>query len=565
MRCAIYTRVSTDEQARSEYSSLDRQREVCAAYVDIHREKGWHLVQVYEDGGYSGKDLNRPGLQELVQDLSEGKIDAIVTYKIDRISRSLKDFYDFWEVLKDHNVTFASATQHFDTSDSSGMLMLNILLSFAQFEREVTRERTLSKMAGRAEKGLWNGGYVPIGFDYAADTQELRPSEQEAPIVSFLFQRITETKSPSLVAKEANSRGYRTKRRSIVTRDGTSKSVGGNRFDEDTVKAIIQNPLYKGFIRYDGKLFPGNHLPLVEPETWDAANRACGRMRDDDGVRFKDDHIHLLKGIAKCGVCGTAMTPYPAGKKDKAGKPYLYYACTSVTQDGSASICSVRSVPAREFESIIKSVLIDLGSDGAVLQACVDAANREALVSVEELQERQRRNHDEIARLTTGIRRIIEIMKETDLLAPDVRAEYKQLIQEKERLSTAVEKLQMDIDRRQKKVLDVEVIRCSLVDFERLVNLLPVQDQKELFQLLLKEVKVHPFDPARDSPPDGTAGALATKVRSKWYRVEITLHQLPGVGLGERFRGGSSDKRGSGSPTWIRTTNTAVNSRVLYR
>ena len=107
MRCAIYTRVSTDEQAKSEYSSLDRQREVCVAYIDIHREQGWHLVQVYEDGGYSGKDLHRPGLQELVQDLSEGKIDAIVTYKIDRISRSLKDFYDFWEVLKDHGVTFA--------------------------------------------------------------------------------------------------------------------------------------------------------------------------------------------------------------------------------------------------------------------------------------------------------------------------------------------------------------------------------------------------------------------------------------------------------------------------
>ncbi|MBA4181327.1 MAG: hypothetical protein C0506_12120, partial [Anaerolinea sp.] len=438
MRCAIYTRVSTDEQAKSEYSSLDRQREVCVAYIDIHREQGWHLVQVYEDGGYSGKDLHRPGLQELVQDLSEGKIDAIVTYKIDRISRSLKDFYDFWEVLKEHNVTFASATQHFDTSDSTGMLMLNILLSFAQFEREVTRERTLSKMAGRAERGLWNGGYVPIGFDYTADTQELRPNDREAPIVSFLFQRLIETWSPSLVANEANSRGYRTRERVIVTRDGTSKAVGGNRFDEDTVKAIIQNPLYKGFIRYDGKLFPGNHLPIVDLEIWDAANRACGRMREDDGVRYKDDHIHLLKGIVKCGVCGTAMTPYPSGKKAKDGTPYLYYACTSVTQDGSASTCPVRTLPAREFESLIKSVLIDLGSNGAVLQACVDAANREALVSVETLQAQQRRNHDEIARLTTGIRRIIEIMKENDLLAPDVKEEYKRLIQEKERLRTVV-------------------------------------------------------------------------------------------------------------------------------
>jgi DNA invertase Pin-like site-specific DNA recombinase len=135
MRCAIYTRVSTDEQANQEYSSLERQREVCQHYVDIHREDGWHVVAIYEDAGYSGKDLDRPGLQELLDDVRAGKLDIIITYKIDRISRSLRDFYDFWEVLQQHNVKFVSATQNFDTSDSTGMLMLNILLSFAQFER----------------------------------------------------------------------------------------------------------------------------------------------------------------------------------------------------------------------------------------------------------------------------------------------------------------------------------------------------------------------------------------------------------------------------------------------
>lgn len=565
MRCAIYTRVSTDEQARSEYSSLDRQQEVCAAYIEIHREKGWHVVQVYEDGGYSGKDLNRPGIQELIQDLSEGKIDAIVTYKIDRISRSLKDFYDFWEVLKASNVTFASATQHFDTSDSAGMLMLNILLSFAQYERELTRERTLSKMAGRAAKGLWNGGPVPLGFDYSPDSQELRPNDEEAPIIRFVFDRFLETHSPSTVAREANSRGYRTKRRVVVTRDGSSKAIGGNRFDEDTIAAVIRNPLYKGFIRFDGEVHPGNHQPLVDVESWEAANRVSGRIREEDRGFYKDDHVHLLKGLIKCGVCGTTMTPYPAGKKDKAGNPYLYYSCTSVTQDGSASKCPVRSVPAREFESLIKNLLSDLGRDRAILQACADVANREAVASVDELRTQQRKNHEELARLTTDIRRIIEFVKANDEVPADMRAEFNQLTAEKERLTTEVEKLQVAIDRRQARVLDVELIGKSLVDFERLVNLLPVQDQKELFQLLLKEVKVHPFDPARESAGAREARGVATKVRSKWFRVEIAIHQLPGVSLAERFESESSEKRGSGSPTWIRTTNTAVNSRVLYR
>lgn len=191
----------------------------------------------------------------------------MVTYKIDRISRSLKDFYEFWEVLKEHGVSFVSATQHFDTSDSTGMLMLNILLSFAQFERELTRERTLSKMAGRAERGLWNGGYVPIGFRYLRETQQLQPDQSEAEVVKFIFRRLVETRSPSTVANEANSLGYRTKRRTVVRRQGSSQEVGGKRFDEDTVKAIVRNPIYKGFIRYNGDLYPGNHEPIVDQET----------------------------------------------------------------------------------------------------------------------------------------------------------------------------------------------------------------------------------------------------------------------------------------------------------
>lgn len=150
MRCAIYTRVSTNEQAKQEYSSLERQREVCEHYIEIHKEDGWKPGGVYEDPGYSGKDLVRPGLQDLLEDIRQGKIDIVVTYKIDPISRSLKDFYQFWEILQQNNAKFVSATQNFDTSDSTGMLMLNILLSFAQFEREMTREIRSSQQAACA-------------------------------------------------------------------------------------------------------------------------------------------------------------------------------------------------------------------------------------------------------------------------------------------------------------------------------------------------------------------------------------------------------------------------------
>ena len=564
MRCAIYTRVSTDEQARSEYSSLDRQREICASYIDIQKEKDWRLSGVYEDGGYSGKDLHRPGIQELVQDIKDDKIDVMVTYKIDRISRSLKDFYDFWEVLKAHNVTFVSATQHFDTSDSTGMLMLNILLSFAQFERELTRERTLSKMAGRAQRGLWNGGNIPIGFDYSRDLQLLRPAEDEAKVVRFIFSRLIETHSPSTVANEANALGFRSKRRLVTRRTGSQVEVGGKRLDEDSIKAIVRNPLYKGFIRYDGALFPGTHECIIEPETWEEANKAIGNGREGAELRYKDDHIHLLKGLVRCGPCGLAMTPYPSGKKSSNGTPYLYYTCTSVVQDGTHSACPVRALPAREFEGLIRQVLAELGNSPAILQACVQAANRDATTSVDSIREARSRHQEEIARLTTGIRRIIEIMKTQDLLSEDVKDEYRQLVREKERLVTLCEKLQLDIELRQKRVLDVEVIQKSLQDFERLVTLLPLEDQKELFQLLIREIEVYPYDPSTDEPPAGD-GALATRVRSKWYRVNLALHQMPGVKLGERVRAQSSDKKESGSPGRTRTYDMLINSQPLYQ
>lgn len=564
MRCALYTRVSTDEQAMSEYSSLRRQEEICRNYVDIHAEKGWKVVGVYEDAGYSGKDFQRPGIQELMEDVRAGKIDVIVTYKIDRISRSLKDFYELWEILKAHNVTFVSATQHFDTSDSMGMLILNILLSFAQFERELTRERTMSKMAGRAEKGLWNGGLVPLGYDYDKQTQALIPNDREAPIVRFFYRRMIETHSPCTVANEANAQGYRTKIRVLTGRDGVQRQTGGKRFDEEDAKAIVGNPVYKGIIHYGGKLYAGKHEPVIDEETWEQANKAFGNgTEDDNSLRFRDEHVHLLKGIIKCGACGMAMTPYPSGKKMRDGTPYLYYACVNFTKDGSHSTCPVRQLPARDFEALIKNALADLGKDPIFLQACVDAANREAVQSMTGLQEKLLEDRDEIGRLTTQIRRLIQVMKQEDLLADDLKAEYKQLVAEKERLQAHADKLEADLNRRQKRVLDTEVIRRSLVDFAGLVSMLPIEDQKELFQLLVREVEVWPFDPAKEQAPAGD-GEFTTKIRTRSYRVRISLYQLPSAALVNRSTQ-SSDNNPIGSPTRIRTSNLAVNSRPLYR
>ncbi len=417
MRCAIYTRVSTDEQTQPEYGSLQTQQEICEHYMQVQKEKGWKLTEVYEDGGYSGKDLDRPAIHQLLYDVAQGNIDVVITYKLDRISRSLKDFYDFWQVLKDHSVTFVSATQNFDTSDSAGNLMLNILLSFAQYERELTVERTTTKMKARAEKGMWNGGWVPLGYDYTTEQQLLVPNPQEAKVVRKVFNLVIRHGKLSKVRDELNSLGHRTKSRMITTSSGQRRQVGNNRFSFDAIKSIVENPIYKGCIRYQNQLYPGVHKPLVSEEVWQDASNTLAKYKPKRklvGLMPKDDYVHLLKGLIKCGDCRSTMTPYPAGKKDKRGRPYLYYTCTQVVEHGKDSKCSVRSLPARKFEHVIKEALSDIGKERAVLEECVRQADLEADASLAPLCEKRDQYNTELAVLTREIKRLIGIFKSQD-------------------------------------------------------------------------------------------------------------------------------------------------------
>ena len=560
MRCGIYTRVSTDEQAKSAYSSLERQREVCESYIEIHREEGWRVAGVYNDPGYSGKDLNRPGISELLEDIRQGKLDIIISYKLDRITRSLKDFYDLWGVLEVHKVGFATASEQFDTSTPSGKLNLNMLLSFAQFEREQTRERTMSKMVGRAERGLWNGGWVSLGYDYDKATQQLTANAEEARIIQFVYQRIAETGSPNAVAKEANRLGYRTKVRTIVPANGQERTVGGKRLDEDSVTRIIKNPIYRGRLYYGGQTYKANHEPLVDEEAWERANAALGHKGQESVVRYKDGHVHLLKGLLVCGDCGNHMTPYPSGKKDRYGKPYLYYTCTSVSEEGTHSPCKVRTLPARAFEGLLTKMLADLGNDPAILRACIEQANGDSIGVVADLDDRRKVMLSRSVEVQKGIRRIVEYIKTHDTVPSEIDEEMKALDTEREELQRSIEKLELEIAQRKKKVLDAALIGQQLQQFEHLVTVLPLEDQKELFNLLIQEVRVYPFDPTDIS--DGQSVVAAT--RGRLYKIKMSLHQLQDVSALRSPNGGSSDNGKLGSRGRTRTYGQPVNSRSLY-
>ena len=263
VNCAIYTRKSSDEGLEKEFNSLDAQREACAAYVLSQKHAGWAaLPDQYDDGGLSGGTLERPALQRLLTDIASGKVQIVVVYKVDRLTRSLADFAKIVDVLDSHGASFVSVTQSFNTTTSMGRLTLNMLLSFAQFEREIAGERIRDKIAASKAKGMWMGGNVPLGYD--VKERKLIVNTAEAETVRMIFRRYAELGSVRILAEELSGLGIVSKRR-----EGAGGVLaGGNRFSRGALYTLLQNPVYRGEIGHQGKVYPGQHEPIVEAEHW---------------------------------------------------------------------------------------------------------------------------------------------------------------------------------------------------------------------------------------------------------------------------------------------------------
>lgn len=306
IRCAIYTRKSTEEGLEQEFNSLDAQREACEAYIASQRSEGWVMLRDhYDDGGISGGTLARPALQRLLADVEDGLVDVIVVYKIDRLSRSLADFAKMVDIFDRNNVTFVSVTQSFNTTNSMGRLTLNILLSFAQFEREVTAERIRDKFAASRKRGLWMGGNIPYGYDLVARKLVVNP--QEAEILRWIFKRFVSIGSVTKLVKDMHNRGI------------TNKA--GRPFDKGAVNRMLKNRLYLGEAVHKGTSYPGEHDALITPELWgkvDAIRQTNPRKRANN-TRAKVPA--LLKGLL-FSATGAAMTPTSTKKGNKL---YRYY------------------------------------------------------------------------------------------------------------------------------------------------------------------------------------------------------------------------------------------------
>lgn len=354
IRCAVYTRKSSEEGLEQDFNSLDAQRHAAEAYVLSQAGEGWTLLpEQYDDGGFSGGNMERPGLKRLLTDIEAGAIDVVVVYKIDRLTRSLTDFARIVEIFEKSDVSFVSVTQSFNTTSSMGRLMLNVLLSFAQFEREVTGERIRDKIAASKARGMWMGGLPPLGYDIPeAGSRMLRVNEEEATRVRHIFTRYLALGSVYTLQRELEADGIMSKRH--VTQKG--KVLGGTSFSRGALFHLLRNQTYLGLITHKGEVHNGEHRAIIDADLFDRVQAqldANARRR----IKGKERSVARSPLTGKLfDASGEAMTP--AFARNSQGKLYRYYVSASLQQGQQVPDDDlVRRLPAARLDSIIKDLL----------------------------------------------------------------------------------------------------------------------------------------------------------------------------------------------------------------
>ena len=376
VRCAIYTRKSSEEGLEQEFNSLDAQRESCAAYIQSQKSTGWvALPEMYDDGGISGGTMERPALQRLLSSIAAGRVDTVVVYKVDRLTRSLSDFAKIVDTFDAKGVSFVSVTQQFNTTTSMGRLTLNMLLSFAQFEREVTGERIRDKIAASKQKGMWMGGLTPLGYD--VQDRKLVVNQSEADTVRHIFRLYADLKSVRALKEDLDAAGIVSKARL----DRFGKAKGGVPIARGALYLMLQNRIYRGEIVHKGMAHPGLHEAIVNEVLWDEVQAALAENRVERATRSTAADPSLLAGLVY-DDSGERMSPTDANKK---GTRYRYYVSQSLIKRGrpQASEAACR-VPAADLETLVEDRISALLRDET---AMLDAAGSTTIASRKSLIE----------------------------------------------------------------------------------------------------------------------------------------------------------------------------------
>src|ERR1043166_3899144 len=478
VRCAIYTRKSTEEGLEQEFNTLDAQREAAEAYVASQKNEGWNcLTDRYDDGGFTGGNMERPAVKRLMADIEAGKVDCVVVYKVDRLSRSLMDFARMMEAFDKHKVSFVSVTQQFNTTHSMGRLTLNILLSFAQFEREIISERTRDKIAATRRKGKWSGGRPMLGYDVDTQAMRLLMNPAEAEIVRMIFNLYIEKQSLVRTLKDLNGRGIRTK----VWRTTNGKTYGGERFNKPSLRYLLGNVIYTGKVRYKQEVHPGEHEAIVSADLWDRVQRTFRSNGRSGGMHCRNKYGALLKGLLSCGPCKMAMSHSYTIKS--GGRCYRYYVCGAAQKQGWDA-CPSKSIPAQEIEDFVVQQIKRIGTDPTIIAGTLEQAQgldqqRKSGLQVElkgirqELQCLQRQIH-ELGIRGKPDRKITSAIAELQDKARSAEQRQTELVDELEALRG--------------QTLSDDEVRQGLAHFAPAWETLSPREQARALQLLIKGV-----------------------------------------------------------------------------
>ncbi|MCP4005526.1 MAG: recombinase family protein, partial [bacterium] len=342
-----------------EFNSLDAQREAAESYIASQQHDNWiALPDRYDDGGFSAGTTDRPALKRLRADIEAGKLDCVIVYKFDRLSRRMLDFFQLLDEFERHCVSFVSVSQRFDTSTPVGKMTMNILLSFAEFERLIIADRTRDKIQAARRRGRWTGGRPPLGYDTVPEGGRIVINKTEAEQVKSIFQLYVETPSLVQVSQELNPRGWRQK--SWVAKTG--RPCGGGKWNKVNLRSLLKNSLYTGRQRLGDETFEGDHDRIVPQKLFDQVQRLMVGNRSDGGARGKNRHGFLLRGLLRCSACDAAMIPHPTKNH---GRVYRYYSCTGAQKQGYAT-CPSKSVNADKVEAFVVDQIRRIGADPAL-------------------------------------------------------------------------------------------------------------------------------------------------------------------------------------------------------
>ncbi len=498
VRCAIYTRKSTDEGLDQDFNSLDAQRESAENYIASQKAEGWEcLPDRYDDGGFTGGNMERPALRRLLADIDAGLIDCVVVYKVDRLSRSLMDFARMMETFERHKVSFVSVTQQFNTTHSMGRLTLNILLSFAQFEREIISERTRDKIAAARRKGKWGGGRPLLGYDLVPlpGGSRLVVNEEEATRVRQIFDLYLEHEALIPVVKVLDERGWRSKQ--WTTKSG--KPIGGRPFDKNSLFKLLTNPAYLGKVKHLTELFDGEHAAIVDEQTWTKVQQILKRNGSNGGVQVRNRHGALLKGLLRCVPCDCAMVHSVTAKGPKR---YRYYVCATAMKRGWHT-CPSKSIPAAEIERFVVDQIRKAASDPAILAATVRQVRVQSEKAIGKLEQERERLERELKRRGDALREL--------LAEPDVATASADVLRTREEIK-ALEQRRTEVRDRiiaiGRELVDEKQVVDALKVFDPVWDQLTTREKVRVIQLLVERVDC-----------DGAQGTVAVTFQAEGMRA----------------------------------------------